>query len=231
MNTIHLVSVGAAHGLIQSAAAAFTALTGTLVAAEFDTVGATAAKLRAGAPADVAILSRTVVVELIGAGLLLGEGVADLGAAHAAIAARVGDAFEPVFDEEGLRRTLRNAPRVFVPDIASSTAGQHFAKVLSELEMLDEVADKLAICRNGVAAMTGLAASGCAGALGITQSTEILATPGLVLGCALPDTFALTTIYSAAVSASSAAPDSAQQFIQFLSDPTQSFRRQAVAFT
>ena len=60
---------------------------------------------------------------------------------------------------------------------------------------------RLSVHPNGATAMRALAESGAPGALGCTQVTEILYTPGLTLAGPLPEPFGLATVYAAGVAA------------------------------
>jgi molybdate transport system substrate-binding protein len=59
---------------------------------------------------------------------------------------------------------------------------------------------------NGTAAMRALAQAGGRGALGCTQATEILSTPGVRLIGPLPAPFELATAYTIGLSAGAPAP-------------------------
>src|SRR6185437_16242453 len=103
---------------------------------------------------------------------------------------------------------------IYVPDTAKSTAGGHVAKVLAQLGLGADAGGRLRMFPNGATAMRELAASK-GKAIGCTQSTEIVATPGVKLVAALPHGLHLETVYTAAVNlAGRRAP--AQAFLQRL---------------
>ena len=73
--------------------------------------------------------------------------------------------------------------------------------------------------------MKALSETGCGGAIGCTQVTEILYTPGVTLVDVLPPEFELATVYTAAVCTGSAAPDAARALVALLaSDEAASIR-------
>ena len=78
--------------------------------------------------------------------------------------------------------------------------------------------------------MRALAESGAPGALGCTQVTEILYTPGLTLAGPLPEPFGLATIYAAGVSARASEPALAAAFIELLSGDGAAGERRAGGF-
>ena len=64
MTTLHILSGGAAQGLVESQRAAFEAAAGCTLAGTFGAVGAMRQRLLDGAPADLLILSRALIEEL-----------------------------------------------------------------------------------------------------------------------------------------------------------------------
>jgi molybdate transport system substrate-binding protein len=121
-----------------------------------------------------------------------------------------------VGDAAALRHALLGADEIFVPDIKASTAGIHVAKVLDRLGIAAEVAPRLRIFPNGATAMRHLSESGATTAIGCTQSTEILNTPGVVLCGALPPGYELATVYSAGVTSQSRQVADAKRLIALL---------------
>ncbi|MFI5034225.1 MAG: substrate-binding domain-containing protein, partial [Reyranellales bacterium] len=75
------------------------------------------------------------------------------------------------------------------------------------------VQGRLKLAPNGNTAMKALAASAARRPIGCTQETEIRATPGIVLVGPLPPGCDLTTVYTAAVTATAQAPAEAAAFI------------------
>ena len=64
--------------------------------------------------------------------------------------------------------------------------------------------------------MAAMAAAGDRAAVGCTQATEILYTPGVALVGPLPEPFALATDYSGAVVAASDRASAAREFCELL---------------
>jgi molybdate transport system substrate-binding protein len=211
-----MLSGGAAHGLVASLTAQFKNQTGLDIEGEFSAVGAMAAKLEGGEPADLVVLTRAIVAGLVRKGLVFGESVADLGLVETAIAVRAADSRVATPDAGSLRQALLAADEIFVPDTKASTAGIHVAGVLDRLGIAVEVAGRLRIFPNGATAMLHLAKSGAAVAIGCTQSTEILNTPGVTLCDALPKGYELATVYTAGVTSRSRQAADAKRVIVLL---------------
>ncbi|WP_406858126.1 substrate-binding domain-containing protein [Alsobacter sp. KACC 23698] len=217
MTRLSILSGGAAHALVGALSADFTRRTGHVVDGVFGAVGAMRAKLAAGHPADLVILTQAIVAELAASGEARPDAVADVGAVEAAIAVRAGDPRPELGDPDALRRALRAADAIYVPDPALATAGIHFSDVLRRLGLAQELASRLRPHPNGAAAMRALAAAPEARPIGSTQVTEILAEPGAELVAPLPDGYGLRTVYTAAVTTQSRDPEAARALLALLS--------------
>jgi molybdate transport system substrate-binding protein len=213
---LHLLSGGAAQGVVRALADEFRAATGYEIDGTFGAVGAMKEKLLAGAPADVLILTRALIDELAAAGHVVPETRTDLGKVRTGVAVRAGDPIPDVGTAEGLRAALRSADAIFFPDPQRATAGIHFAQVLKALALATEVAPRLSTHPNGATAMRELAQAGGARPIGVTQITEILNTPGVTLVGPLPREFELATVYTAAVCTQAAAAQAARQLVALL---------------
>ena len=193
------------------------AATGAGVEGTFGAVGALKEKLVAGERCDVVILTAAMIADLEREGRLLPGASAPLGRVRTGIAVRTGDALPQVSDRAHLRDMLLAASGIYVPDTLRSTAGIHFAQVLTRLGIHDDVAPRLRLYPNGATAMRELASATGPGLVGCTQITEIRYTPGVALVGPLPAEFELATVYSVAVGADARAPDLALRFALLLS--------------
>jgi molybdate transport system substrate-binding protein len=219
MKNLNILSGGAAQGLVASLASAFKSKTGFDIAGEYGAVGAMADKLRNSVPTDIVVLTAALVAKLADEKLVVPASIADVGLVETAVAVRAGDPKVDVRDAARLRAALLAADAIFVPDIKASTAGIHVAKVLAQLGIAADVADRLKIYPNGATAMRQLAASDAARPIGCTQSTEIIATEGILLSGPLPPGCELKTMYTAGVTAQAANAGAAQALIELLVGP------------
>lgn len=208
---LDILSAGAAQGVV----AALAAEAGIEIAGSFGAVGAIKEKFLGGAPCDIIILTQAQIAELATQRLVLPGSCANLGTVLTGIAVRTGDILPDVSNEGALRSALLAADAIYFPDAQKATAGIHFAKVLDALGIGIEVAARLRTYPNGATAMRGLARTS-ARAIGCTQVTEILNTPGVVLVAPLPKVFELATVYSVAVSAQAANTEAARRFAVLL---------------
>jgi len=216
MASLNVLSGGAAHGLVASLAPTFKAQTGLDITGEFGAVGAMAEKLREGTPTDIVILTAALVAKLAEEKLVVPASITDVGLVETALAVRIGDALVKVRDQADLREALLASDEIFVPDTKVSTAGIHVAKVLAQIGVADAAAARLKIYPNGATAMQHLATSDAKRPIGCTQSTEIIATEGVVLSGSLPPGCELSTMYTAAVTTQAAKAQQAQALIDLM---------------
>ena len=230
MKKVRVLSGGAAQGLVEALRPSFEAGTGSAIDGTFGAVGAMRARLLAGEPADVVILTRALIEALARDGHVAAVSAADLGAVETAVAVRNGDTLPSIGDGAALRAALLAADAIYFPDPEQATAGIHFAKVLKDLGIWNDVADRLRTAPNGATAMRALAADAGRRPIGCTQATEILATPGIVLAGPLPPGHALATIYTAAVGATAETPAEAARLVVLLTGDAGRDQRRRLGF-
>jgi molybdate transport system substrate-binding protein len=230
MTALHILSGGAAQGLVASLAPRFKELTGFGIAGEFGAVGAMADKLRSGTQADIVVLTAAIIANLARENLVVGASISDIGLVETAVAVRAGDPQVTANDAASLRTAFLAADAIFVPDTKVSTAGIHVAKVLQQLGIAEDVAARLKIFPNGATAMRQLAETDSVRPIGCTQSTEIISTKGVTLSGSLPPGCELSTVYTAAVTTKAAAAQQAQSLIDLLTDADQRELRTRAGF-
>jgi molybdate transport system substrate-binding protein len=228
---VNILSGGAAQGLVRGVAEAYKAQTGFGIDGEFGAVGIMADKLRANTPADLVILTQSLLARLAEEKLVVSSSIADVGRVETALAVRNRDPKVAVKTEADLREVLRAADAIYVPDTRASTAGQHVAKVLDRLGIAYELASRLKIFPNGATAMRELATSAATRPIGCTQATEIIATDGIALSGSLPPGCELVTMYTAGVTTRAAHPKEAAALISLLTGADRKELRQRAGFS
>lgn len=198
--TISVLCAGASQGLFKRCEALFRETLQVQVSGRFGAVGAMKEAFLAGEPCDLMVLTEAMVREMTAGGLLTVSGAAPIGKVRTGIAVPKDRALPDVQTPEALARALSAAQSIWIPDTERSTAGQHFARLTSDLGLADAIKSKLRMFPNGATAMREMAASGEPGAIGCTQISEILFTAGVRLVGPLPKRFELATVYTAAIS-------------------------------
>jgi molybdate transport system substrate-binding protein len=221
--SLHILSGGAAAGLVRKLQPAFEARHGCRIEATFGAVGLMKDKLLAGEPCDVLILTDALIAELAGP-------ARPVGAVKTGLARRQDAAPVEVDSPNALKELLERAGAIYFPDPAKATAGIHFMKVLGALGLVVPLATRLRTFPNGAAAMAALAQAPEPEAVGCTQVTEILYTPGVQLSGLLQPPYELSTTYTAAVGAQAQQPELAARLVEALAAPQAADLRRACGF-
>jgi molybdate transport system substrate-binding protein len=227
---IHLLSGGAAQGLVGQLQERFLGDRGCAVSGTFGAVGAMRDKLTGGEPCDVVILTQALIDQLIADGRVVAGSEVPLGVVKTGIAVKAGEALPDVRTPQSLRAAFLAATGIYFPDPVKATAGIHFMKVLKMLGIDEQVAPRLHPFPNGATAMRAMSQAPGGWLIGCTQVTEILYTPGVQLVGPLPHEFELATVYTAAVCSEASQPEEATAFIRLLSGTDTSALRLAVGF-
>jgi molybdate transport system substrate-binding protein len=194
--TVRILSAGAAQAVTEKIIEAFRRDTRHDVIADFGAVGAMKAKMIAGEPVDVIILTQPMIEALIGDGRVEAGSRIDLGKVGTGVAVRAGCDLPDVANVDALRARIRAASKIAFPDPAIATAGKVVMNLFDKLGVTEEVAPRMKLFPNGYAAMKWLAATAGGEELGITQVTEILPNEGVAYAGPLPDEFQMKAIYS-----------------------------------
>lgn len=230
MTRLHLLSGGAANGLVSALQARFLAQTGPAIEGSFNAVGMMRDQLLAGAPCDVVILTDALIRQLTDSGHVVAGSARPLGVVKTGIAVKDGAVTPPLENETQLRQALLSASAVYFPDPVKATAGIHFMNVLKQLGIDVELGDRLRPCPNGAAAMQALSQAGEPDAIGCTQVTEIIFASGVQLVAPLPKEFELATVYTAAVCSRATQPQAAATLIELLTSEEAAGLRSAGGF-
>jgi molybdate transport system substrate-binding protein len=213
---LRILSASAVRQAITGCAELYLSQTGQGAVARFDTSGAVLRRLGEGEACDV-VASSLDSLEELGARGLLGAAPMAIGAARVALGVRRGDQAPDISTMEAFVRALRAAPVIARGDPAGGgTAGNHLQRVLEQLGLIDELADRTILRVGGYNVMKEVAEGRAP--FGITQSTEIVAVEGVEIAAWLPEEIQVTTRY--AVAPGREASPSARDFLAFLTqDP------------
>ncbi len=210
---MNILSAGAAKGLLNTIAAQL----GIELNGAFGAVGTIRERFDVGAPCDVIVLTAAMIAELVAADSVDEGGVLALGRVHTGVALLASRAPIQITSVESLRALCASASTLYFPDPLRATAGIHCMRVLTALGLNESHRDRFATFPNGATAMRAMADSGDSHAVGITQCSEILYTPGVQYAGALPEPYALSTVYTAAVTRAARNAPEARQLLAALS--------------
>lgn len=230
MTSLHLLSGGAAQGLVKQLQTQFLTETGCTIEGGFGAVGVMRDRLLSGAPCDVIILTQALIEQLIASGHARADSAQPLGRVKTGIAVKSGEAEPQVDCPASLRAALLAARGIYFPDPLKATAGIHFMNVLKRLGIDAELASRLHPFPNGASAMAAMAQAPEDDLIGCTQLTEILYTPGVQLVAPLPREFELATLYTGAVCTQAAQPQAAAELLRLLVSPEAAALRRSGGF-
>ena len=169
------------------------------------------AQLARGVPADVVILSREGLTELIAENRIVEGTDVDLARTPIGMAVRAGAAKPDIRTLEAFKQALLAARTIAVP---ASTSGIFLVKeVFPRLGLADKLDVRVAPRGTGSIAMV---ASGEA-ELALQPVSEIAGAPGVDYAGTLPEEVQLHQIFSAAIVAGSKEIDAAKRLIAYLS--------------
>jgi len=169
-----------------------------------NTIGA---QLRRGVPADVVIMSREGLDELIAAGRIVARTDVDLARTPLAMSVRAGAPKPDISTVDAFKKTLLRANSVTFP---SSTTGIYMTtKLFPRLGIANEMARK--VTTTGVAAV----AKGDA-EIAIQPMSELLHVAGVDFVGTIPAEIQYVSVFAAARVAGSKEPEASQRLIAFL---------------
>jgi molybdate transport system substrate-binding protein len=169
-----------------------------------------AAQLQRGVPADVVILSREGLAELVVAGRIVPGTDVNLARAALGVAVRTGTPRPDIGSVDALKRTLVNAKTIVVP---GSTAGIYLTtKVFPQLGIADRITVKVTERGSQAAAMV---AAGDADIV-IQPVSELMHVAGIDVVGQVPNELQLIQTFAAAIVAGSTQPDASKRLIEFL---------------
>jgi molybdate transport system substrate-binding protein len=196
----------------------FTAETGIRPDFTWNTAPALIKRLQGGETADLLILNRAGMDAMTRDGRILVGSEATLASSPAAIAVKAGAPRPDISTPEALKRTLLAARAISYSDPAAGGAsGIHFAKVLQQMGIADQVNAK-----NRFPPPAGLCAQFLRTGeveLAIQQVPELLQVPGIEIVGPLPGNLNFVTVFVAGIDKSSGNTREAKALIDFLRTP------------
>ena len=213
---IQLWSAGAAQAPMQALLPEFEKQTGLVVRVQFAPVGALMRQLAEGGQPDVLILSTDVAEQIQRQGWVVGSTTKPLGSVGVGLAVQQGMPAPDISSPEKLKAALLQAKSITYMDPQKGTSGKHFAWVLEQLGIADQVKSKT---RLGDAGFVLEPVARGEVELGIQQITEILPVKGAQLIGPLPAPLQKTTTYAVSVTPKAAHNPSAARLSEFLKSP------------
>ncbi|RXT41890.1 substrate-binding domain-containing protein [Bradyrhizobium betae] len=213
-NTIRMLSTLGLMGAMRSLSFAFEAASGIHVDAGFAPTLALLKRLRGGEAADLVILTREGLDEMIGEGRVIAEGAADLARSFVGIAVRAGQPHPDIATEAALRGALLAARSVAYSRLGAS--GVYFAQLIVRMGIADEINAKATIVEQGFTAERLV--SGEAD-LAVQQISELKQVEGIEVVGPIPLDLQTPAVFSAGRMANANNAVAADRLLRYLASP------------
>jgi molybdate transport system substrate-binding protein len=226
---LQILSAGALQSVFLATKADFERESGHTLRFAFGPVGAMQNRVIGNEPADVTALSDAAIKNLAERSVVVPASRLALGAVGSGIAVKAGAPLPKLGTPDELRATLLAAKSIAYPDPGrGATSGIHFASVLEKLGIAEQMKPKTTLWPTGAEAIDKVAKGEAE--LGLSQASEVFATPGITMAGPLPRELQNSTIYSAAVVAASKSPEAAQAYLRFLASAPVKAKLAAMGF-
>jgi molybdate transport system substrate-binding protein len=226
---LKVISAGAVRGLIAQIIDDYSHQTGQKFDFTIGTTGQLRTLIASGQPADLIIVSTTLMGELEKTGKLTPGSRADLGRVGIGVAVRDGATMPDISTPDALKRTLVEARSVAYTNPAEGgTSGIFFAGLTDRLGIGDTIRSKAILTRGGREAAIEVAEGRAE--MAIVFVSEAAAVKGVKLAGALPEPLQDYSAYAAAIPASSTDAAAARAFIAALASPAMAQRWRANGF-
>jgi molybdate transport system substrate-binding protein len=209
---IKVITSGGFSAALQELVPEFEKTTGITVttasgASQGDGPNTIGAQLRRGVSADVVIMSREGLDDLIAEGKIVARSDVDLAQTPLGVAVRAGAAKPDISTVDGFKRTLLRAKSITFPD--STTGIYMMTKLFPRLGIAGEISGK--ITHTGVAAV----AKGDA-EIAIQPVSELLHAPGSDFVGTIPADIQYISVFTTALVAGSKESEASKRLITFL---------------
>ena len=201
-------------GAMRSLSSAYETASGVHIDADFAPTLALLKRLRDGEAADLVILTREGLDEMIGEGRVIAGSAADLARSFVGIAVRAGQAHPDIATVSALRDTLLAARSVAYSGWAR--AGSCFARLIAQMGIAAEINAKATIVEQGFTAERLV--SGEAD-LAVQQISELKQVEGIEVVGPIPHDLQTPAVFSAGRMASAEHADAADRLLRYLASP------------
>ena len=215
MATLRIFSGGAPQDIFKKLTPQFERQSGHKVEFVFTVMSALREKVAAGEPADVLVMPTNILDGYEKDGVVRAQGRAVLGLVSINAVVRAGAAKPDLSTPDKVKQAMLAARAITHATPGETPSGTHMGKLIETLGIAEAMKGKI-IHRSALRGGIELVAGGEA-EIGFYPKSEVL-DPRLSLVGPLPPAIQLTTIYGAAVTAKSAAPEAGAAFIAFMTE-------------
>jgi molybdate transport system substrate-binding protein len=192
--------------------------TGNKLVFTWGTTGYIVKLINGGQPADLVIATAPAMQNLVKTGKLVAGSNVSIASTGIGVAVRTGTPKPDISSAEALKKSLLSAKSISYSDPADGAAsGIHFAKVLQQLGIADQMKSKSKLVGGG--GNVGEVAAKGETEIAIQMTSELLPVPGITYVGPLPKELQDTTVFAAGISATTTQQAAAKGLIDFLMSP------------
>lgn len=211
-NSVRVLSTLALKGAVARLAEAYQAASGVAIDADFAPTLALLKRLRDGEAADVLILTREGLGEMIGEGRVTRQSAVDLARSYVGVAVKAGAVHPDIASEAALRAALLGARAVAYSKLGAS--GILFAQLIARLGIVEAINARAVIIPMGFTAEKLV--SGEAD-LAIQQISELKQVGGIEVVGPIPLNLQTPAVFSAGRMTASRRAEAADHLLGYLS--------------
>ncbi|UGY13994.1 substrate-binding domain-containing protein [Bradyrhizobium septentrionale] len=211
-NSVRVLSTLALKGAVARLASAYQAASGVAIDADFAPTLALLERLRGGEAADLVILTKEGLDEMIGEGRVARDSAVDLARSYVGVAVKASAAHPDITTEAALRAALLGARAVAYSRLGAS--GILFARLIERLGIATDINARAVIIPAGFTAEKLV--SGEAD-LAIQQISELKQIDGIEIVGPIPLNLQTPAVFSAGRIATSQRAEAADHLLRYLS--------------
>src|SRR5262245_39007934 len=215
MAEIKVLSTHAVQEVLSELGPVFERASGFILAIDYDPANALKRTIEAGTSFDVAIVTRTVIDELVLKSKVRSETGKDICRSGLGVAVREGATAPDIATVDAFRRSLLAARSVVRSK--EGTSGLYFETLLDRLDIADAMRGKIVLGPSG--RIAELVARGEA-EMAMQQIHELLPVKGVQYVGPLPKELQLCTVFAAGIGSAAKDPAAAKAFIEALVAPS-----------
>jgi molybdate transport system substrate-binding protein len=212
-NVVRLLSTLALKGAVGHLADRYQAATGARIDADFAPTLGLLKRLREGETADVVILTREGLEELVNEGSVTAASCLDLARSYVGIAVKAGAGHPDIATEAALCATLLAARSVAYSRIGAS--GIFFAQLIERLGIASEINAKATVTSGFTADRLIMGEAD----LAVQQISELKQVAGIEVLGPIPRELQTAAVFSAGAMVASPRAAQAEQLLRFLASP------------
>ncbi len=211
---VRVLSTLALKGAVSGLAGQYVTAGGARIDAQFAPTLALLDRLRAGETADVVILTREGLDEVVREGRVLAASCVDLARSYVGLAVKAGDPHPDISTEPALRAALLGARAVAYSRLGAS--GILFARLIERMGIASEINARAVIVPQGFTAERLVAGEAD---LAVQQISELKQIGGIEVIGPIPHELQTPAVFSAGRMAASPRPAQSDRLLRYLASP------------